>query len=168
MSQIQVKQIISSFCKILDYFGFSPVSAEELRLAKFNKQDVAEKMWKLLFELINYTKTSKKTLDSDFINETFYQQPSEKTIQFMKKEFIRYGYPNEDFFKLNESSYNDKNASREVLVAIGWFFFTFELIELFNKNSATVCEQEYFKDIDDAVKKISIKHIALFIYKLKF
>lgn len=40
MSQIQIKQIISSFCKIFDYFSFSPVSPEDLRLAKFNKQEV--------------------------------------------------------------------------------------------------------------------------------
>ncbi len=40
MSQVQIKQLIASFSKILDLFEFSPVSPEQLRLAKFNKQDV--------------------------------------------------------------------------------------------------------------------------------
>lgn len=39
MSQIQVKQIISSFCKILEFFNFSKVTPEDLRIAKFNKSD---------------------------------------------------------------------------------------------------------------------------------
>ncbi len=40
MSQVQIKQIIASFSKILDLFEFSPVSPEQFRLAKFDKQDV--------------------------------------------------------------------------------------------------------------------------------
>jgi hypothetical protein len=40
MSQIQIKQIIASFSKVLDLFEFTPVSPEEFRLAKFNKQNV--------------------------------------------------------------------------------------------------------------------------------
>lgn len=43
MSQIQVKQIISSFCKILESFGFSKITPEDLRIAKFNKQDVVRR-----------------------------------------------------------------------------------------------------------------------------
>jgi hypothetical protein len=43
MSQIQIKQVISSFCKIFEYFSFSTVTPEDLRLAKFNKQDVVTK-----------------------------------------------------------------------------------------------------------------------------
>lgn len=37
MSQIQVKQIITSFCKILEYFNFTKITPEDLRIAKFNK-----------------------------------------------------------------------------------------------------------------------------------
>lgn len=40
MSQIQIKEIINSFCKIIRSFGFSPITAEDFRLAKFNKPNV--------------------------------------------------------------------------------------------------------------------------------
>jgi|LakMenEpi03Aug12_release.lakeMendotaPanAssembly.Ray.scaffolds.fasta_scaffold4265635_1 hypothetical protein len=40
MSQIQIKEIINSFCKIIKTFGFTPLTAEDFRLAKFNKPEV--------------------------------------------------------------------------------------------------------------------------------
>jgi hypothetical protein len=40
MTQIQVKQVISSLCHILEAFNFSTVTAEDLRLAKFNKPEI--------------------------------------------------------------------------------------------------------------------------------
>lgn len=37
MSQVQIKEIINSFCKIIKYFKFSSITPEDFRLAKFNK-----------------------------------------------------------------------------------------------------------------------------------
>ena len=81
----------------------------------------------------------------------------EKTIQFIKNELIHLGYSCEDFLKLNEASFNHKNSSREVLIAIGWLFNSYEVIEIFFENSSFRCQQEYFKGFENQVKDFSSK-----------
>lgn len=48
MSQVQLKQIISSLCNIFEAFNFSKISAEDFRQAKFNKPDVVGEFSSLL------------------------------------------------------------------------------------------------------------------------
>lgn len=35
----KIKEVISSLCRITGHLGFSPLTAEDLRLAKFNKPE---------------------------------------------------------------------------------------------------------------------------------
>lgn len=35
----KIKEVINSLCRITDHLGFSPLTAEDLRLAKFNKPE---------------------------------------------------------------------------------------------------------------------------------
>jgi hypothetical protein len=68
----------------------------------------------------------------------------EKLITWVKVEMIRFGYANEDFITLEET-FDSENASREILIAIGWLIFTHQLISLFIHNSNNFAEEEYFK-----------------------
>lgn len=88
MSQIQVKQIISSFCRILEFFNFSKVTPEDFRIAKFNKSDAVTffnkflvlnsyyflkkyQVWRLLFELIVYIENDDKKILKDELKDNF-------------------------------------------------------------------------------------------------
>ena len=53
MSQVQLKQIISSLCNILECFNFSKITPEDFRQAKFNKPDVVRIKY-----LLNHIKLS--------------------------------------------------------------------------------------------------------------
>ncbi|CAF0768127.1 unnamed protein product [Brachionus calyciflorus] len=145
MSQIQVKQIISSFCKILEYFNFSKITPEDLRLAKFNKPNAAPKMWKLLFELVNYLKTRNK-LDNQLISNEFDSLGPEKVVKFLKEELLKLGYSCDDFFKLKSSFDENDTSSREILISIGWLISSYEIIKLFIANSNSLLDEEYFKE----------------------
>jgi hypothetical protein len=54
------------------------------------------------------------------------------------------GYGSEQFMSLDES-FESNSGSREILLAIGWLIYTYQLIDLFVTNAQGFCEEEYFK-----------------------
>ena len=92
----------------------------------------------------------------------------EYTIQSIKKELLTLGYPCEDFFNLNEASFDNDSSSRELLIAIGWIFNYHDIIETFFENSSSICEREYFEEFATNVnikKKFSdLLKISLYVH----
>lgn len=75
------------------------------------------------------------------------------TLRYIKEELVKLGYFCNDFFMLN--SLADDNSSREVLIAIGWLVYTYEIIELFIQNSNCQLDQEYYNE--DALRVVVYK-----------
>jgi hypothetical protein len=64
----QIKGVIEILCKVLRSYGFSDYTAEDFRLAKYNKPEAVKKMWRLLYELIifNYNEKLSAQLEEIF------------------------------------------------------------------------------------------------------
>lgn len=63
---------------------------------------------------------------------------------FIKEELGKLGYFCSEFYCLK--SLEDSRSSREVLIAIGWLVYTYEIINLLIENSSCPSDEEYFKD----------------------
>ena len=160
MSQVQIKEIINSFCKIIVSFNFSSLSPEDLRLAKFNKPNVVIMTFiKNYFELkFNLSKTQKELKMWTFLNELlkYFSVDKEINVQFainsqtvrrIKMNMIKLGYNNNDFNCLPEAFNDDHCSSQEVLLACAWIISTQDLITLFLSSMSYLFEEEYFKDM---------------------
>lgn len=61
----KIKEVINSLCRIIDHLGFSPLTAEDLRLAKFNKPEVVCK-----YSFFSFENKFVNLLDSAYMNLT--------------------------------------------------------------------------------------------------
>lgn len=57
---------------------------------------------------------------------------------------MKLGYICHEFFKLG--SFKSSCSSREVLIAIGWLVYTYEIIYIFIENSNCPLDEEYYKE----------------------
>ena len=66
-------------------------------------------------------------------------------VKYVKIKLIGLSYPNQAFYKLEESL-TGENSSRELLVAIAWIISTYQIMDIFVKNSTCFNEEEHFTD----------------------
>lgn len=66
-------------------------------------------------------------------------------ILCIKNELMRKGYYSEDFLKLTHSFEN--GSSREILVAIGWYISTQNILKKFINNCHTAFDYEFSREL---------------------
>ncbi|CAF4092739.1 unnamed protein product [Rotaria magnacalcarata] len=74
----QVRPVIECFCQIISLHGFTLITPEIFRLAKFNRNEATIPLWRLIFEIIHYDPTRNNQQES--INK--FDQTSKGTIMF--------------------------------------------------------------------------------------
>ncbi|TPP55738.1 hypothetical protein FGIG_03403 [Fasciola gigantica] len=109
---VKIKTCVELLTKLLKCVGFSHLSAEDFRLAKFNDSKASDSMLRLLFEIIYFAEYH----CIDGICFAAYEKFSRKSIlNFVHNELIRSGYPR----SVNELL---TGSSRELLIAALWLF----------------------------------------------
>lgn len=78
----QIKGVIEVLCKLLRSFGFSDYTAEDFRLAKYDKPEAVKKMWRLLYELIIFNYNEKMPDQQDEIFNKLTPGMSKKIFLF--------------------------------------------------------------------------------------
>lgn len=138
----QVKETIDLLTKVLRGNGTSKIKAETFRLAKFDKDEAAQPLWRLLFELLYF-------LETGTIDEVVIKACSELTIEeqvvFVKQELQGKGFYSRQFSQLpNDMS----SGSRELLLALSWLLCTERVIDKFMENCASpIDEDSYTPDV---------------------
>ena len=125
--QTNIKVVIELLCNLCKKLGFSKVTPEMFRQAKFNNPEATKPFWILLFEMLHcavYRKFEFHTKKIDYI------VPCVKTI------FYDLGYRSQDFLELGSSPLE---GSRELLIAFGWLIGKFEIMDQLVNNAERVC-----------------------------
>ncbi|CAF1005748.1 unnamed protein product [Adineta steineri] len=119
MSSEQVRPVIECFCQILSSYGFSTITSEIFRLAKFDQNEATVPLWRLLYEMIH--------IDSDKISQNkFDQTPKDEIVDIIKRDLYKRGYTYDYFLSLDN---NMQEGSRHLLVCVGWLIYHVKLIE---------------------------------------
>lgn len=122
---MEIKENIQWLCKILELNGFSPITPETFRKAKFNQDNDIFQLWKLLYELVCWLHEQKVQCCNDLENGKIYE---------LKKKMKLFGYNSSSFLKLDLTS---KFCSRELLLAVGWLMAKYNLINMLASNFIT-------------------------------
>lgn len=138
----QVKETIDLLTRVLRGNGTSKIKAEIFRLAKFDKDEAAQPLWRLLFELLYF-------LEHGTIDEVVIKACNELTIEeqvvFVKQELQGKGFYSRHFSQLpNDMS----SGSRELLLALAWLLCTDRVIDKFMEKCASpIDEDTYTPDV---------------------
>ncbi|CAF0775279.1 unnamed protein product [Didymodactylos carnosus] len=128
----QVRPIIDCFCQILSKHGFSKLSSETFRLAKFDQPEAAAPLWRLLFEMLYYSKH--EYLDENIVSKKFTQTSKADVIHLIKCELFQRGYTYDNFLDIKPDM---KHGSRQLLVCVGWLIYHLKLMEIFIHNATS-------------------------------
>ena len=139
-----IKNVLDSLCKILEFAGCGQLVPEQFRLAKLDKPDVVssrvdsstrfqqvphlgplsfskeDKMWRLLCDLVAYLSRHNNQevgIEADRGSDS---------LEFVRKELVKYGYSNKQFYLGSAVP-----SSRLLLVTIGWLLSSQDMLELF-------------------------------------
>lgn len=132
-SKQNIKDAISLLCKIINHHGASKLNPETFRLAKFDKDEATEPMWKLLFGTNHFLKCGSFQVAKDISKQ------HDRHIVFCSKlELLKKGYHSKDFFMLPEDM---SSGSREILLAFGWLMSRAKLLRRFLENCSNLLEE---------------------------
>lgn len=130
----QVRETIELLTHILNENGCSKLNAEIFRLAKFDKDEAALVLWKMLFELLYYSKYG--VIDEVTIR-AFSELTTEELVVYVKQEFQNLGFLSKEFSHLpNDAS----SGSRELLLAFAWLLCKQNLVDKFMDNCSSPIE----------------------------
>lgn len=130
----QVRETIELLTHILNENGCSKLKAEIFRLAKFDKDEAALVLWKMLFELLYYSKYG--VIDEVTIR-AFSELTTEELVVYVKQEFQNLGFLSKEFSHLpNDAS----SGSRELLLAFAWLLCKQNLVDKFMDNCSSPIE----------------------------
>ena len=132
-SKQHIKETINALCKILLQNSGTKITPEQFRLAKFDKNEVAGVMWKLLFETIWFLKFNTFRTTEDFNGDQ-----NRDMILWTKHELLERGYYIKPFYDLPEDM---SFGSREILLAFGWLVSKSKLLHLFLDNCNNMFEE---------------------------
>ena len=123
----QIRDTIEALCSILNSNCRTKVSAECLRLAKFNKEEATESLWSTLFTVL-YTGNLTKHIDKS----------NQSIVAFCKHKMFHKGYQLDEFFRLPDDM---SRGSRELMLALGWLIAREDVVSSFiNKLEPLVFE----------------------------
>ncbi|UJR14670.1 hypothetical protein I4U23_001663 [Adineta vaga] len=119
----QIRPVIECFCKILSFYGFSSITPEILRLAKFNRTEATIPLWRLIYEILHFDPT--KT-NQQHATTKFEQTPKDELVFSIKNDLFTRGYTYEHFLSLDSTM---RKGSRQLLICLGWLIYHIKLIE---------------------------------------
>ncbi|CAF1442640.1 unnamed protein product [Rotaria sp. Silwood1] len=119
----QVRPIIECFCQILSLYGFSPITPELFRLAKFNRNEATIPLWRLIFEILHFDPINYN--QQQIINK-FDQTPKDELVNMIKSNLFTCGYTYEYFLILDNKM---EKGSQQLLICLGWLIYQMKLIE---------------------------------------
>lgn len=137
----QVRPVIECFCQILSLYGFSSITPEIFRLAKFNRDEAVESLWRLIYELLNFDRTnfSSQKLSIDRFNKTKKNQ----LVTTMKNDLFTRGFISQEFLLLDDEM---RKGSRQLLLCFGWLIYQMKFIEILSNESV---QSDSIFDFDD-------------------
>lgn len=113
----QIRETIEALCTVLNNHCPTTASAESFRLAKFDKDEATESLWKTLYTVL-CTKNWLKPVDKSNHN----------VVAFCKHKMFHKGYRVNDFFQLPADM---SRGSRELMLALGWLIAREDVISTF-------------------------------------
>ncbi|CAM4745380.1 unnamed protein product [Rotaria magnacalcarata] len=119
----QVRPVIECFCQIISLHGFTSITPEIFRLAKFNRNEATTPLWRLIFEIIHYDPTRNSQQES--INK-FDQTSKDVLVEMIKSNLFTCGYTYEYFLALDNKM---EQGSQQLLICLGWLIYQSKLIE---------------------------------------
>ena len=158
--QINIKPVIELLCSFCKKLGFSKITPELFRQAKFNFSEACKPFWILLYEVL-YFATYKKITD-------FEKTTIEDIIAFVRAVFHDLGYKSKEFFYSSPL-----NGSRMLLIAFGWLVGRYQIIDLLVDNAESCylnvilgnCGEEVAKhgrdrmlNLSDALDYLLVRH----------
>lgn len=121
ISSSKIKDAIGSLCKFLNLSGFTHISPETFRQAKFNKEDATGPMLILLGELLEFSTTEKLSkIFTEYKNDLIYSLHS----KLLAKQYTR-----QTFYDSLDLVNSRCNSSQELLIAVGWLIATEDLLK---------------------------------------
>ncbi|CAF1315482.1 unnamed protein product [Adineta steineri] len=151
----QIRPVIECFCQILSLYGFSSVTPEIFRLAKFNRNEATIPLWRLIFEILhfdpikpNQQQTSKK----------FDQTPKDELVYMIKNDLFTRGYTYEYFLSLDSKM---EKGSRQLLLCLGWLIYHAKVID---KCMEACLNSDSLLDYDDTSSLYQIDQIECVKY----
>lgn len=119
-SMTQIRETIEALCTVLNNHCPDKIFAENVRRAKFDKDEATEILWQTL---------------STVLCKTESLQPVDKSnhnaVKFCKHKLFHKGYRVKDFFRLPEDM---SHGSREVMMALGWLMAKEDIVGKFIAN----------------------------------
>ena len=120
--QTNIKAVIELLCSFCKKLGFSKITPELFRQAKFNYSEACKPLWILLYEVL-YFATYKKIADSE-------KNTIDNVIAFVRAVFHGLGFRLKEFF-----CSSPLNGSRVLLIAFGWLVGRYQIIDLLVNNA---------------------------------
>ena len=108
----QIKEVIDSLCKIFTQNGFTSITPETFRRAKFDNPDAVKPLWILHFELLDFLRTGKIHRFGG-VGETMSYR---NMICAVKAVYFELGYYFKTFYDLPVGG----NGSRVLLLTFAW------------------------------------------------
>ncbi|CAF3189262.1 unnamed protein product [Rotaria sp. Silwood2] len=149
----QVRPVIECFCQILSLYGFSPITPEIFRLAKFNRNEATIPLWRLIFEILHFDPTS---CNQQQTMNKFDQIPKDELVNMIKSNLFTCGYTYEYFLSLDNKM---EKGSQQLLICLGWLIYQMKLIEKCMKeclNSNSILD---YDDTSSLYKTVNIEHV---------
>jgi len=110
---VNIKNTIAYICSIFRFFGIGNITAEDFRLAKFNKHPNIEKLIHLLFQLIYHDLTDFSDLKEKNAKSTSLQQMKLFIFYYLEKSGSPFVQEIENSIKVV-----DFGSSRNVILMI--------------------------------------------------
>lgn len=133
----QVREVIELLTKVLKKNGIVGVKAECFRAAKFDKNEVTESLWRLLFELVYILKYQEI---EEYVRDFIDQLRQEEIVVYTKYAMQEHGYLSLEFSNLPSDM---SHGSRELLLAIGWLLSTKRLMDKLADLHLSPLDQEF-------------------------
>ncbi|UJR32081.1 hypothetical protein I4U23_019549 [Adineta vaga] len=153
----QIRPVIECFCQILSLHGFSVITSEIFRMAKFNQNEATAPMWKLIYEMLHFDADA---TSHDFYKNKFNQTQKSDIVDIIKQDLFNRGYTYEHFLSLDS---NMQTGSRHLLVCTGWLIYHIKLIETCMKQCLNSISN-YNDPIDEYNKYDLIERIKQALY----
>ncbi|PIK62890.1 hypothetical protein BSL78_00125 [Apostichopus japonicus] len=132
VSSSKMRLAIGTLCQFLSLSGFSPISPETLRQAKFNKREAVGPLLSLLAELIDFSTATQCAKSPQFNRE--------ETVYVVHSGMLSRHFQRRQFYLCLDIDNSTCHSSRELLIAIGWLICTESLLKqmLFSKETSSL------------------------------
>ncbi|XP_066515650.1 tubulin epsilon and delta complex protein 1 isoform X2 [Hoplias malabaricus] len=121
---VKAREVITALCRLLSTLGVESVpTAEVFRRAKFNKNEVTQDMWKLLYGLLS------KVFQHDCACSKPQDSDLDTQLRFVRSALWYSGYGGSWVTRAQASRNIEEIGSRHLLLALGWVISSENLLE---------------------------------------